>query len=357
MRSTEHLRFTPLEGGRALLAWWVVSSHLIQRGAFEKGEVAWPLSSLQDGTDAVQIFMILSGFVITHLITSRRESYPVYIGRRFLRIFPAYFAIVFGFLVINAFIGAKSIAADVLPWHLLTHLFMLHGVVPNEILPDASTALLGPAWSISLEWQFYLVAPIIVWAVFRQPWWLVAVLGIIVLLWTSRGLGWGEVRYTWGHDAFLPRSLHYFLLGIGSYFVIRFLPALKLPWVLVIALGAWLLTRNQVICGWILLLSSVKCDVLSAALSIKPLQWLGTRSFSTYLVHMPVIAVLERTLLVPYFGVRGWTFFWTLTALTAVIVPMMSYLIYRFIEKPAMDFGRTLGAPRPGSVAATRPAE
>jgi hypothetical protein len=34
------------------------------------------------------------------------------------------------------------------------HLPMLHGVVPNNILPNAVAAFVAPTWSTSLEWQY-----------------------------------------------------------------------------------------------------------------------------------------------------------------------------------------------------------
>ncbi len=35
-------------------------------------------------------------------------------------------------------------------------------MVPENVMPFAGTAFLGPAWSLSLEWQFYLVAPVLI---------------------------------------------------------------------------------------------------------------------------------------------------------------------------------------------------
>jgi len=51
---------------------------------------------------------------------------------------------------------------------LLAHLTMLHGAVPDQILPGSSITYLPPAWSISVEWQFYLVAPFL-FAFLKRP--------------------------------------------------------------------------------------------------------------------------------------------------------------------------------------------
>lgn len=56
-----------------------------------------------------------------------------------------------------------------LPMHALAHLFMMHGAVPNDVLPHSEYAFNMPAWSISLEWQFYLVAPLFIFVLLKQP--------------------------------------------------------------------------------------------------------------------------------------------------------------------------------------------
>jgi len=53
--------------------------------------------------------------------------------------------------------------------HLLAHLTLLHGALPHNILPASEYMFLAPAWSLSLEWQFYLIAPIWIWALCRFP--------------------------------------------------------------------------------------------------------------------------------------------------------------------------------------------
>lgn len=43
--------------------------------------------------------------------------------------------------------------------NILAHIPLIHGLIPPSALPDAAAAFLGRAWSISTEWQFYLIAP------------------------------------------------------------------------------------------------------------------------------------------------------------------------------------------------------
>src|SRR6266550_7747282 len=81
-------RFCSIEGARGWLAWTVVLSHVAYAsGIYIKG--IGPFLG-RTGVASVSVFMIISGFVITHLIIQKREPYSIYIFRRFMRIFPLF---------------------------------------------------------------------------------------------------------------------------------------------------------------------------------------------------------------------------------------------------------------------------
>ena len=44
---------------------------------------------------------------------------------------------------------------------------MTHGLFPNGVLPDVWVGFLGAAWSLSTEWQFYLLVPLVFAAAVR----------------------------------------------------------------------------------------------------------------------------------------------------------------------------------------------
>src|SRR4029078_4062762 len=94
---------------------------------------------------------------------------------RVARIYPV-FLVVFAFAVVlqplatgyehMAWIGPESPARHIWSggwpsdWRIgiVTHLTMTHGLFPNGVLPDVWVGFLGAAWSLSTEWQFYLLA-------------------------------------------------------------------------------------------------------------------------------------------------------------------------------------------------------
>lgn len=182
-------RFSAIEGLRGWLAWIVVVSHLAQ--ASDVYVHGLGPAALRAGQIAVLVFVIISGFVITHLVTERPEPYGRYLLRRFMRIFPA-FAVtsIIGFYAIDLYAATQSHVAWAndpnfahrLAWfiglarsdheffwrHAFAHLAMLHGAISSTLLPFAPFAFNPPAWSISLEWQFYLLAPFAI-MIARQP--------------------------------------------------------------------------------------------------------------------------------------------------------------------------------------------
>ena len=146
-----------------------------------------PFKVLASGGYAVGAFIIVRGFVIFYLLDAERESYGRFIWRRFLRLYPAYFVcLLTAALLLNTtatvFANAPwphplnasriKIAQDslaFLPRQMAAHLVMAQSLVPDWILPSSNYGVLGQAWSLSLEWQFYLIAPFLLSALAKGP--------------------------------------------------------------------------------------------------------------------------------------------------------------------------------------------
>lgn len=75
-----------LEGLRGLMALWVVFGHSLAALPLINQHV--PPTALN--SYAVDVFIILSGFVIFFMIDNKRQPYFQYITQRFFRIFPLY---------------------------------------------------------------------------------------------------------------------------------------------------------------------------------------------------------------------------------------------------------------------------
>lgn len=347
-------RIAPLEGVRGLMAWWVVLGHLSHTLGLE-------LFLISQNTLAVDVFIILSGFVITGLIVKRREAYVPYITRRAFRIFPAYLVV----LAISAlllpiyaqamidipFVNDRNAsrleqaqaALSNLPAHLATHIPLLQGLVPNGVLPKAAYTIVGQAWSVSLEWQFYLVAPLIVFGISRRKLWPLLGLGVLGLL----------ALRPFMSGAYLGGAVFPFGVGIASYYLYSGVGRMK--WIAAAAAGVFALGGlaldgvMQIVplaiwaASLVVIMGAARWRAVKAAhdiLSSSVLRYIGDRSYSVYLVHMiPLylgVSILNGMALSPVtYGVL-------LLAGMVAGTGVLSEISYRGIERPFIKLGASV---------------
>lgn len=376
--STATRKLPELEGLRGLLALWVTSTHILcwcgvaDISVPERLRGGW--ATFIYAQPSVDVFVILSGFAIFHLLHEKPATYGGYMMGRLFRIVPVYWTCLFlGVAVIwiepHLLARASWRGSLYLRWmheisdqqlsrfwpHFSAHAFLLHGLVPRPLLPEATGALLVPAWSISLEWQFYLVAPALS-AVWDKRW--------IVLLILALGISspWWAHDFINGHDAFLPLKLPLFLLGAACYTLERWLrsrpsAAEKFgpPIVLVVIAAAWIFRWERwAVIGWTLAYSVAVgvwshrfswLEKVGRAVLLHPaVQWLGRRSYSLYLLHWPLV-VGALSLLVyskPEVSSYAAAAFMMLVGLPLILAG--SALLHRVIEAPGMRTGRRLSS-------------
>jgi peptidoglycan/LPS O-acetylase OafA/YrhL len=378
-------RFRGIEGARGWLSWIVVIGHLIVVTRF--GAVVSGSSVLVEATGhAVSVFIVISGFVICHLLVSDPEPYRTYLVRRWLRIYPVYFVCLMIGVAVLLILARFTTYTQPLDFdetlhyahqlreldqgrfvpHLLLDLTLLQGMVPNNLLDEAPYMFLGTSWTLSLEWQFYLVAPLVIAAMRRPGWNIVAVLAI----------GFGVFAFQRGDFGmfFTPSILLaagiQFAIGIVTRLAIDRLPALsRFPWLPVVglALAACFLPRTAYLVGWVVIVAYIKLTpaafdrdriarLVRAALDSRFVRALGRRSYPVYLLHAPVLAVvahagfaglhLDGVPLLLFTAVVGLS----LTALGAE-------LLHRFVERPGIALGHRFSAPRAAAPPSTEPAK
>jgi peptidoglycan/LPS O-acetylase OafA/YrhL len=307
-------RIDELEGVRGLLAVWVVFVHLLPAAGIEAKSFG-VLEPLFGELIRVQIFCIMSGFVIFIMMSRRREAYVPYLTRRFLRIYPVY---LFAFVLSVAMSGiayealqsadfsglknmgrARVYEASFADWpiHIAGHLTLLHGIIPHEWLPFGAYAFLGQGWNISTEFQFYLVAPFLFWVLHD------AGLPLRSLIVAGFAGVWWFVGLRWPNGAALGYFAVYFLKGIVSYY------AWRQSWEDRRLLNKWSVLATALAAGtvsiaigiWIFLFGSAlyvrdragKEDIVTRTLKRGPMLFFGKISYSLYLLHMiPLYAVM-----------------------------------------------------------------
>jgi peptidoglycan/LPS O-acetylase OafA/YrhL len=367
-------RVDEFDGLRGILALWVALSHIAAwTGYWENplpGRLKEVWQAFVSAEPAVDTFIILSGFVISFLIHHRRQSYAAFMRGRFFRIYPVY-AVCLGLGIATSFLVPAILQTA--PWrgdtiyyswmadfvkqeqaafgsHVFWKLTLLNGLLTREILPAATVTLLAPAWSITLEWQYYLVAPLLARGV-KSAFGLLAIAAIAWL-----GL---EYASHWRNPqlSFLPAQLPLFLIGIASYHLyharcegpaIRFLPSLAPAALIALAVcSGWhpvALTAWAVGFGCIMVRGNdpfSRLLALARRLLLHPaLQHLGKLSFPLYLVHWPVILLLLTALLKIRPGISGPLALASLVVVGIPVILLTAEIIHRLVEKPGMNLGK-----------------
>jgi peptidoglycan/LPS O-acetylase OafA/YrhL len=152
-----------LTGIRAFAAMWVVLFHFRTEIVALLPGVSPILSVAAAGRLGVDLFFILSGFILTYnyldeFRTLRLRDYGRFLWLRLARIYPVHlFALA---AVVAIVVAAKTIGLPVNPAHMYT----TPTVVTNVLMVHAWTGMEltwnYPAWSISAEWFAYLAFPV-----------------------------------------------------------------------------------------------------------------------------------------------------------------------------------------------------
>ena len=218
--------------------------------------------------------------------------------------------------------------------------------MPDWMLPGASTSILGPAWSVSLEWQFYLVAPLLVFAMrFGLRGVMIGSLVCVLIFRVIAPTGFGV----------LPTKLHLFWVGLASGLLYHWTAGevgrlrIALTACMVAAIIALLLLPYRPYVGlfiWIVVFAAVlasRSGSQSAKLAMdilrsSPILALGLMSYPIYLVHWPWLWFCQNL----FDGALSGPFLAAATFAASIPVVLVSaYSLHRWIEVPIIRWGRT----------------
>lgn len=381
IQNPEHklVRVDELDGLRGLLSLWVAVSHIFCWAGFWEffaKQRSFGLVFIGAGA-AVDTFIILSGFSISFLLSKRRQPYGQFILGRFFRIYPVFLVcLVLGMAEVSLL---TPFVLDTAQWrntvyfewhrdisfsesaafgsHAFWHITLLNGLIPKNLLVNSTGTLLTPAWSISLEWQYYLLAPLLALAV-RSG---IGLLFLTAFAWV--GLRYG---YLWEnpHLAFLPVQLPLFLIGIGSYHLYdRFAKsecqhssAFAVPFAALITVSILTPWHSTALAAWALAFGCIFVrgnDLFSRALSIVRtvllhplLQRLGQISYPLYLVHWPLIIAFLAVLFYWRPGISSYHAVLLLLFIGLPFILLAASILHVFVERPLMTFGKRIAATR-----------
>ena len=348
-------RLEYVDGLRALAALWVAVHHAAETSVPSetlKNPVLGPVvASLFYGQFPVMVFLMLSGFCLYYPYV-RKSARPKFTGyltfmrRRWTRIAPPFLWAAAFCIPLVAFptlqIGKWNGVSTIDPYVIASHMLLVHNLIPEH-----ATKIDYPMWSIGLEWQLYLLFPVMVWAFCRAG--VFATLGAALLIAVV-------IRATYRQ---LPMPLSAILRdGPLSYLVI-FAAGMLAAAIAIqgrVLLPKWVLGMFVVAGLAIVRLGNgngLVHDLATAAATIAVLQlasdpsapvarvlsspWLvmiGVFSYSIYLVHAPLLHLSWFTLRQLELGDDI-----NFIILTVIIMPLIviaSYYFHCLFERPFM---------------------
>src|ERR1700733_2824360 len=235
-----------LNGLRALSITIVIFFHLMAANTFGALQIPFPFSIFCDGNFGVNVFFVISGFLITTLlIAEEKEQGTINIGdfyiRRIFRIFPPYYFVLFVYLILELY---SALHFSRQSW--LSSIFYYKYFVRG----DTETAHF---WSLSVEEHFYLVWPI-VFLLFKRSRAFFA-FGIILLVFLCRTFAYYNILHLpiIGDWAFIFQRVDAIMIGCLfamyrvplSSWLDKFMSAKFIPLLLLI-----LFVNSRYLVGW-----------------------------------------------------------------------------------------------------------
>lgn len=317
---------------------------------------------LPGGFVGVDIFFVISGYLITAIlvrdIEGQRFSLARFYRRRILRIFPALFAMLAIVLGVGVITMMPIELAELAQSTAATAAFVSNFYFWKTANYFASAAAFKPllhTWSLAVEEQFYLFYPLLLLTIYRAfAARLRALLTVISISSFATALWLSHASPT---VSFYLLPTRVWELGLGGLVALGLFPAIKSQWPrealciagLVLILASVALIRED----WVFPAPWALAPCLGAAtmlaygqnsliaqtiLAAKPLRWIGLISYSLYLWHWPVVAFYRLETGLKLDSIE--------TALLIAACLLAGTLSYYVIEQPLLRAYRQRGTSR-----------
>lgn len=319
MRSDNIAYIPAVDQLRGIAALWIVIYHAYHLATYRLqfgrpfAPDHWPTVSnplmavIVEGHAAVGLFMVLSGFILTYGAWGRQIDYLGFLRNRLLRIYP---------LAVFLLAVAVHSMPERFTWGAFWQTLLLGHNLPGAF---AGTPYTDMFWAISVEFQFYLIFPMLYIILRQRGWQAFALLVLALLLFRF-------IAVTFGANA---RDLSYLtIVGRLDEFVIGmllgawrrdhpdravsawWLPVVTVVWVIVLwqfnRLGGWPALSVWKV-AWPILEGTLSSAFIMTYLCLAPrlpamvseaMRRVGQLSYSLYLTHMIIIALVLEHLLI-----------------------------------------------------------
>jgi len=348
----------PMEGLRGLAVFLVFLVHyvtLVSPWLSEKAAIHVFARSLRTiGNTGVDLFFVLSGYLIYGSLISRDQRFVRFMSRRIQRIYPAFIVVFVIYVAMSlAFSSENKIPPGAVEGliYLAQNFLLLPGLFPIE-------PMITVAWSLSYEVFFYLAIPLIIAAlrlrdrgtVWRTLFFLCAA-GLITVYCLAYG---GHIRLV----MFIAGILLYEAIDsplVPTPSSLLSLVALAIGFLAVLVplngpVGSVLKANTLFVAFFLLCLTCLRNPSawLPRAFSWTPLRWLGNMSYSYYLLHGLALkaAFLALSKANPGESFGSW-FFWALLPPMFVLTLVPAAALFLLIERPFSLVPKAVSAREP----------
>ncbi|HVE41286.1 MAG TPA: acyltransferase [Planctomycetota bacterium] len=367
---TRPARYVFIDALRGLTALSVVIFHARGGGHIDTWAATWP--AFVDGIVynmgiAVQIFFVLSGFVIAHSMIRHDVGFG-YVGRfllrRSIRLDPPYWASM-AMTIALAVVSTRFVAGKVYEFPSLSNLG-LHVLYLADLL---HYPMIQPVyWTLCLEIQFYLVFAVLMMVATVLRRWTSPERAFYIVLLPCLVFAdlWPLGRPPFSNPELFPEQWYQFLSGVAVYWAVSRpgdLRAATLAFGNAALLGVIAAVRQDVAVAMgaaaalLILLAGIR-GTLTTWLGSRPFLFLGTISYSLYLIHNPLSGAMYRV----GYRISGRSLaleaFWFVAVLVGCVA--LSALFCWAVEKPSLAFSRRIRvgpAEAPSAVPAELPGQ
>jgi peptidoglycan/LPS O-acetylase OafA/YrhL len=315
------------------------------------------LPGIDGGFIGVDVFFVISGFLITSIIhreaVENRFSFSGFYERRLRRIMPALLAVI-AFVVAGSILLLLPSDLSNLPSQVVGSVFFAANIVlwreAGYFAPAAEELPLLHIWSLGVEEQFYIFAPVVLLLVLRvAPRLLKPVLVLVTLMSFGLSMLYSEAKPDFAFYLLPTRAWE---LGAGALIAIGVLsrPSNRLMCesltsfgLCLILVGVVLIDSSMPFPGWVAAVPVVGATLVilcgqgtrtGTLLGWAPIRGIGLISYSLYLWHWPLIVFADY---------RGWLDGTASRVGIVMLSFVAAWLSWRLIEMPFRDrtrFGR-----------------
>jgi peptidoglycan/LPS O-acetylase OafA/YrhL len=316
------------------------------------------LSPLSLAWSGVDLFFVLSGFLIVGILLDVKESesyFKTFYIRRICRIFPLYYMMIILFILISSSGRIKTdwLFAGEIP--LLSYLTFTQNFFMQ--FKGFGNNWLGVTWSLAIEEQFYLIVPVLVWFFKRKPLLFIFLCAICLapIFRIILGIPGAYVLPFARADSILIGGAAAIIIRDSRIYALMIQNKKYASGAFIVFLiGAAVLTLKHnnfvdifnhlwlgaTFCLFIIIAILNKGTYINHFLSNKILAWFGLRSYGIYLLHQPVSGLAHfyfNGFSTPHFN--GFSDF-SITALSFVVVLILAELSYRYFEMIFLRYGK-----------------